>query len=81
MRQVGSSRSAALLRGFPRLRAGTFIEAEHGDVEDARAAFPRLRAGTFIEADRRRVGEAGFLKFPRLRAGTFIEAKVPELFG
>ena len=42
------------MRRFPRLRAGTFIEAKK--LEEAKAAgeeFPRLRAGTFIEAWRK----------------------------
>ena len=36
---------------FPRLRAGTFIEALEVEVTcTSELAFPRLRAGTFIEA-------------------------------
>ena len=37
--------------GFPRLRAGTFIEANgRGKQAPGGTPFPRLRAGTFIEA-------------------------------
>ena len=37
---------------FPRLRAGTFIEAVYSTSSiDSAGAFPRLRAGTFIEAE------------------------------
>ncbi len=38
---------------FPRLRAGTFIEAwsENTRTVELTAGFPRLRAGTFIEAN------------------------------
>ena len=36
---------------FPRLRAGTFIEAIKVKSDDLTGrVFPRLRAGTFIEA-------------------------------
>ena len=40
---------------FPRLRAGTFIEAKLKDSTLPENLFPRLRAGTFIEARRARV--------------------------
>ena len=43
----------AVLQEFPRLRAGTFIEAIYGlTTHKTHPEFPRLRAGTFIEAGR-----------------------------
>ena len=46
---------------FPRLRAGTFIEAHsHTDKEGNGTRFPRLRAGTFIEAGSISVTGPGF---------------------
>ena len=62
---------------FPRLRAGTFIEAISGDVDSAPIwQFPRLRAGTFIEAGIECKYSGVDQGFPRLRAGTFIEAQL-----
>ena len=67
---------------FPRLRAGTFIEAAASPFYGPQTcSFPRLRAGTFIEAVMS-AGAVAAAEFPRLRAGTFIEASYyqqPEL--
>ena len=61
---------------FPRLRAGTFIEARiRAALLPVNLIFPRLRAGTFIEADPYARTHT-CVGFPRLRAGTFIEAKL-----
>ena len=60
---------------FPRLRAGTFIEAVEVSARGKpQRQFPRLRAGTFIEAQFTSHHARVVLGFPRLRAGTFIEA-------
>ena len=62
---------------FPRLRAGTFIEAYSTSYPGHTHAheFPRLRAGTFIEAVDSVAAAHSLMTFPRLRAGTFIEAE------
>ena len=75
MRLTSATSHRERLNGFPRLRAGTFIEATVSDgvITITKAGFPRLRAGTFIEANRNPLCRTSWT-FPRLRAGTFIEA-------
>ena len=61
---------------FPRLWAGTFIEAlARGLYGLGTLAFPRLWAGTFIEAGEDDGEKIPVALFPRLWAGTFIEAR------
>ena len=75
MRHVPLTRLNVPLTRFPRLRAGTFIEAISKFPGGAyEAEFPRLRAGTFIEAPLIGLVMGLAYRFPRLRAGTFIEA-------
>ena len=76
MRRAAGERHDWIAPAFPRLRAGTFIEAvmTWRIVVRASRKFPRLRAGTFIEAKTTSSRYSNSKAFPRLRAGTFIEA-------
>ena len=50
-READAAEGDCVIR-FPRLQAGTFIEAAHNSAQstDKALAFPRLQVGTFIEA-------------------------------
>ena len=62
-------------RKFPRLRAGTFIEAEPASLNCSLATdFPALGRGLSLRLGIDVVCPVGEPVFPRLRAGTFIEA-------
>ena len=61
---------------FPRLRAGTFIEAFDIFVSkpDTITDFPALGRGLSLRHPNTQPTPKGHHQFPRLRAGTFIEA-------
>ena len=77
LRLTSCRRSYASSRRFPRLRAGTFIEAgTAASAGDCTVNFPAFGRGLSL----RPRGWVGLLPgrvFPRLRAGTFIEAQQP----
>ena len=71
--------AGGLLWVFPRLRAGTFIEARIVNLKPRRVLhFPAFGRGLSLRPTSRGVCYVLLVAFPRLRAGTFIEA-VPVL--
>ena len=70
------ARQYSRARQFPRLRAGTFIEAPAQVNRAGKGSrnFPAFGRGLSLRRRRTISPERQLLQFPRLRAGTFIEA-------